>query len=191
MHYITQGVPIVFPFFLLCINWQPSLEMDGLRGMDVAESRLGWKVGILSSSAWHTEAYMVHKFGAGSPLRLSTNEFASARILRGSFTSFPEQLILSGASRVDFVGPILDNRGKMTRSTELSHDSSGIPGDAYADSYQCCSCRRLTPYTCDICDDAVCEVCIADDDGSLVCPWCARHIHAHDDACFSFGADVS
>ena len=145
----------------------------------------------LSSSDYHFVEFMAHKFGASFPLRLSSNEIASVRILRGSFTSFPEQHILGGAPKVDFVDSTLDGWGKMTRPTRLSLDSSGIPSDAYADSYQCCSCRRLTPYTCDICDDAVCEVCIADDDGSLVCPWCVRHIHAHDDPCFSFGADVS
>ena len=49
---------------------------------------------------------------------------------------------------------------------------------SYADSYQCCSCRRLTPYTCDICDDAVCELCVVDDDETLLCPWCVRHVYA-------------
>ena len=43
------------------------------------------------------------------------------------------------------------------------------------ETLQCCSCLRVTPFSCDICDDSVCEICWHEDleDGNLhLCPWC-------------------
>ena len=165
--------------------------MDGLRDMEIAESRFGWQMRNLSSSACHIVEFMAHKFGAGFPSQLSSGKVCIVKNFPGALAGFPAQHILDAASKLEFVGTTPDSCRGMMQPPKLGLDTREIPSDAYADSYQCCSCRRLTPYTCDICDDAVCELCIVDDDGSLVCPWCLRHLHAHDDPCFSFGADDS
>ena len=50
-----------------------------------------------------------------------------------------------------------------------------IPQASGAESLQCSSCLRLTPHSCDICDDSICDICWCSDPEDVqlrLCPLC-------------------
>ena len=116
--------------------------------------RVCWQVGLLSSSACYIVEVMPHRFGACFPSQLSSGKVASVKISPGALTGFPAQHILDAASKLEFADTTLDSSRGMMQPPKLGLDTREIPTDAYTDSCQCCSCQRLTPYSCDICDDA-------------------------------------
>ena len=90
---------------------------------------------------------------------------------------------LKMSSRIDFIDLHLKMSIKEEKTTAITNEAittirSPAPvaplqhSRAYA--LQCCSCLRITPYRCDICDDSVCEICWHEhlEEDFHLCPWC-------------------